>query len=103
MERIPKEPSPLFGICPRAFELAKKYHPQWKALSQAGQKLMARNGYQVLGPELDSPAKFIVCWTENGELKGGTSQALRIAKDWNNLWFEDAIRKLEDFVGFTVL
>jgi hypothetical protein len=44
--------------------------------------LMARNCYQVLGQNLDTPVDFIVCYTPD-EYKGGTSQALRIARDLN--------------------
>lgn len=39
-----------------------------------------RNASQILGWRLDIPSKFVVCWTEGGQLKGGTSQALRMAK-----------------------
>jgi len=62
----------------RAFEIAEKYHPYWHNLKQGGQKLQARNSHQVLGIDLETPSNFIVCYT-NG--KGGTQQALRIARD----------------------
>lgn len=62
--------------------LARRYHPNYEALSQGAKKLMARNGYQVLGVDLQTPADFIVCYTENGEIKGGTGQALRMAADY---------------------
>ena len=44
---------------------------------------MARNSYQVLGYDLNTPSSFIVCYTKNGKLTGGTAQALKIAKDYN--------------------
>jgi len=31
---------------------------------------------------LKDPSDFIVCYTENGKMKGGTAQALRIAEDY---------------------
>jgi hypothetical protein len=40
---------------------------------------MARNAMQVLGPDLDTPSKVVVCWTKNGKTSGGTGQALRIS------------------------
>jgi len=74
--------SSLYGIDPEAFDIAKKYHPAWDRLGKKGQRLIARNGYQVLGEDLKTPVDFIVCWTEGGKMVGGTAQALRIAKDF---------------------
>jgi len=64
-------------------DLVKKYHPNFSRLSQAGRKLMSRNSNQVLGPDLNDPVDFILCWTKDGKASGGTGQALRMAKDYN--------------------
>ena len=40
---------------------------------------MARNSYQVLGKNLDTPCNFIICYHQNS---GGTMQAVRIAKHY---------------------
>ena len=56
-----------------AFESVYKFHPNPAALTRGVQKLHARN-YQVV-----REARFIICWTPNGEITGGTGQALRIA------------------------
>lgn len=66
-----------------AFDLAKQYHPAWENLSQAGQKLMARNCHQVLGQNLDDPVAFILCWTPKGSGSGGTGQAIRLARAYS--------------------
>lgn len=63
-----------------AEEIARKHHPTWKKLSPSFRMIMTRNTYQVLGKDLDTPSKFIICYT-NG--KGGTMQALRIAKTYH--------------------
>lgn len=63
--------------------LAKKYHPNWPNLGSRGRDFMARNAYQVLGFCLDRPADFILCYTPNGKIVGGTGQALRMANDLN--------------------
>lgn len=68
---------------PKAFKIAKQFHPYWYNLSQGAQKLQARNSHQVLGEDLNTPSKFIICWTKNGNGSGGTGQAIRIAKYWN--------------------
>lgn len=63
-----------------ATDSVDKYHPCPDNFSGAVRKLMARNYRQVVGKnQLDS--SFILCWTPNGETKGGTAQAIRIAKD----------------------
>jgi hypothetical protein len=67
----------------QTFELAAKYHPAWNYLSYGAKCLMARNGMQVLGRNLNEPVLFIVCYSLGGLKHGGTSQALRIAHDRN--------------------
>jgi hypothetical protein len=69
-----------------ALELARSIHPAWERLSVGAQRLHARNCHQLLGPQLDSPARLVICWTPDGSLDGaarrtgGTGQALRIAR-----------------------
>lgn len=72
--------SPLYAITEQALLLARTYHPNWDKCNDAARKLLARNGYQVFGNDLNTPADLIVCWTKDGQEKGGTSQAIRIAK-----------------------
>lgn len=71
-----------------AMDIAKKYHPNFYALKPAAKSLMARNSYQVLGSDLQTPSSFVVCYTEGGQRGGGTGQALRIASD-NNIMICD--------------
>lgn len=73
--------SELFGPSQPAFDLAAKYHPAWDSLKQGGKCCIARNCYQVLGADLATPAKMVICWTHDGEASGGTGQAIRIAND----------------------
>ncbi len=61
--------------------IAKRFHPAWSNLTQGVKKLMMRNSYQVLGQTLAEPSSFVVCYTNPN--KGGTTQALRIAKEYN--------------------
>ena len=68
----------------RAFDIAREHHPNWSGLRCGGRALHARNCHQVLGPTLDRPAAFAVCWTPDGSLDGrgpntgGTGRALRL-------------------------
>lgn len=78
-----KSDSKLVVSDAKAFELGKKFHPNWDRLSDGAKKLQARNCHQVLGADLETPSRLIVCWTKNGSGQGGTGQALRIAKYYN--------------------
>ena len=90
--------SVLFNPTPEAFNLAQKYHPNWSRLSYGAKKLMARNCHQVLGIDLKTPVKFIVCWTKDGKATGGTGQALRMAEDLKipvyNLYYKDTLDRI---------
>lgn len=89
-------------IVEKSSEIAKKYHPSWFSLSDAGKKLMTRNTFQILGSDLQTPVKFVICWTRGGGIKGGTGQAMRIAKDHGipifNLYNKDAVYKIKLFI-----
>ncbi len=67
----------------QALTLAQQFHPAWDRCSSGARKLHARNCHQILGPTLDDPVKFVLCWTEGGKETGGTSQALRIAHHYD--------------------
>jgi hypothetical protein len=70
-----------------ACELGARFHPAWDGLGRDARRLLARDGHQVLGANLKTPARLIVCWTPDGSLdgtgplSGGSGQALRIAHD----------------------
>lgn len=74
------------------------FHPNPSALSPYARKLMNRNAMQILGANGNDPVEFVACWTEGGKLKGGTAQALRIAKFYNipvyNLALDGALEAL---------
>lgn len=64
-----------------AMKLSAKYHPAWHRCSDFAKKLHGRNAMILLGQNLDTPVKFVVCYTTDGLASGGTGQALRIAQD----------------------
>lgn len=63
-----------------AYDIAGQFHPNWYNLKDAAKKLMARNSYQILGIDLNTPSSLVICWTKGGKEIGGTAQAIRIAK-----------------------
>ena len=81
-------PSPLHNISKAALEYAADiYGPRWQYLKRPVKNLMARNIYQVLGENLDTPSDCVVCWTPDGCISagdrsaktGGTGQAITCA------------------------
>lgn len=71
-----------------ATEIAMQHHPAWESLSDSERQLMARNVFQVLGLDLASPSRFVLCWTPRHTLdgrgavcdgSGGTGLAVRVA------------------------
>ena len=72
----------FLGVSDKSLKLAEKYHPAWNNCSPGAKKLHARNCHQILGKNLDSLSSLVICWTKGGKFVGGTSQALRIAKDF---------------------
>lgn len=71
-----------------SYHIASKFHPSWFTIKkQAVKDLMARNVMQAIGPDLNSPSKFVICWTPDGCIHhrdrtfetGGTGQAISIA------------------------
>lgn len=67
------------GVTEAARNMASQYHGKWNQLPDSHRTLHSRNCYQVLDRDLKTPVTAVVCWTEGGQLKGGTAQALKIA------------------------
>lgn len=80
--------SDLYNVCEDAEKIAKQFHPgNWNTFKPAIRKLHSRNVYQVLGQDLNTPSKFLLCWTsdycESHQTRtirtGGTGTAISIA------------------------
>lgn len=63
--------------------IARLLHPNGKNLDPYSLDLHARNTYQILGLNLDTPVEFVICYTAKGLGGGGTGQAIRLAKMLN--------------------
>ena len=62
---------------------AAQFHPAWDRCSQGVRKLHGRNMHIILGADLQTPVSFVVCWTVDGAIIGGTGVALRCAMQHN--------------------
>lgn len=86
-----------------AIELASRFHPTWDACSPIARKLHGRNSMIILGSDLNSPVKFVICYTPDGSDSGGTGLGIRIAKNFNipvfNLFHTDTRDRLDKFIG----
>ena len=93
---------------PAAMAIAEQFHPAWERLSAGARKLMARNVHQILGVDLQTPVKFVICWTPDGAetrttiQTGGTGQAIRVAIAHGipvfNLANADALERLKSIL-----
>ena len=53
---------------PAAFARAARHHPDWTRLALGDRARHARDVHLLLGPGLDAPAAFVLCWTADGAL-----------------------------------
>jgi hypothetical protein len=65
---------------PAAEDLAGLYHPNWGACRPYVRSLHGRNSMILMGENLDTPVDFVVCWTPEGVITGGTGQSIRMAQ-----------------------
>lgn len=79
--------------------IARLAHPNWAALKEGSRKMMCRNVNQLMGQKGDVQSDFIICWTKNGQITGGTGQALRLADAFDipvfNLAKDNALDELQ--------
>lgn len=84
---VPKRDFDNWG---RAVNIVKELHPN-KNLTDMQMMYLARDVYQVLGKDLQTPSDLVICWTEDGASElhqltrktGGTAMALRVAFRYN--------------------
>lgn len=50
----------------RAFAVAKMFHPTFDSMKKGIQAFLAKNARLILGDKVNSPALFLLCWTEDG-------------------------------------
>jgi hypothetical protein len=65
---------------PAAIELAGTIHPAWNLCDDYARKLHGRNCMIILGPNLDEPVEFVVCWQDPYMDRGGTRLGMRLAE-----------------------
>ncbi|AGH32232.1 DprA-like DNA recombination-mediator protein [Vibrio phage 11895-B1] len=82
----------------------------WKPMKQGAKKLHTRNVYQLLGQDLATPSRFVLCWAKPKDkdrktehVQGGTGTAVKLGIDNGveiiNLYWEDQRKRVEDWVN----
>jgi hypothetical protein len=77
--RLDDETRRRVAIRRRARAMAEEAHPAWHMCGTGARAMHTRNVHQVLGMDLDSPVRFAIAWTVDGNATGGTGQAIRIS------------------------
>lgn len=90
----------------QAEKIASETHPAWERCKEGAKKLHTRNVYQVLGQDLATPSRFVICWAkpvgDKGHVQGGTATAVKLALDNGieviNLYHQEHCRRIEGWV-----
>ena len=86
--------------------IASETHPAWHRCKQGAKKLHTRNVYQLLGQDLNTPSRFVICWAEpsgkSGHVKGGTATAVKLGIDNGveiiNLYHTEHLERVKKWV-----
>ena len=78
----------------------------WKPMKQGAKHLHTRNVYQLLGQDLSTPSRFVICYAEpkgkEGHVKGGTATAVKLGIDNGveiiNLYHEEQRKRVEAWI-----
>lgn len=100
----------LYDSTQEAEDIVSKLHKSWRSVSHIARKLHGRNAFQVLGRDLKTPSKFLICWTKDGAIShkersiatGGTGTAISVADIYGipvfNLKREDHYRRITKWI-----
>lgn len=89
----------------RAADIARDVAAHFDGQSEWTQRRYARNTYQVLREDLNSPTDFVLFWAEEKGMKvqGGTAIAYRVARRYGvptfNLWNESVLEEVCGALG----
>ena len=79
----PKEIFTAYEATNDAINYVRKYYnaQSFEGKPRYVQRLLGRNAMIILGKNLDTPSKFVVCWTPGAKPVGGTGLGLKIAEE----------------------
>ena len=94
--------SGLYDIPEEAYKIASQILPEYSSCTDAIKRLKSRNMLQILGQDLNTPVEFVICWTQDGKLRGGTAAAIRLAYLREIRVFNLALNKDLEYIRHTI-
>lgn len=95
--------SAFYTQAEETIEIVKNIHPAFNRLTPGALKMHCRNVHQVLGRDLKTPSLFLLYWTKDGNITGGSSTAINLALKYNipikNLYQEYKSEKTKRTLG----
>lgn len=96
----------LYSTHEEAKRIAQDLHGAWEKLGNGGQLLHTRNVFQILGEDLNSQVRMVICYAKpvgnQGAVKGGTNTAVKLAllkgADVINLATEGGLARINAFL-----
>lgn len=97
-------------VLPEALEMVKQYHGAFDSQKDSIKTIIGRGAHLVLGQDLRSPVRFVVCWSQDGlenakdrsAKSGYIGIPVSIASSMKipvfNLKNPDALRRLNEFL-----
>jgi hypothetical protein len=89
----------------KARKMAEEIHPAWERCGKGAKAMHARNVLQLLGDDLQTPSKFLICWapmTGEDTISGGTSTAWELGKKHNvprfNINNPDDLERIQEWL-----
>lgn len=79
-DREEEESVYIRGACSEARKMAQAVHPAWFVCQEASMCFHTRNVYQFFGLDLETPSRFVICWTPGGFMEGGTRTVMELAR-----------------------
>lgn len=84
-----------------AHQDAAAHQPGWEGCNGSARLLLARNSLIVRGHDMQTHILFLVCWTERGQVIGGTGQTMRVCASAGipifNLWNPECEKLVLEF------
>lgn len=98
--------TPKMSNYKQAAKIAEETHPAWDKCSRGARALHTRNVYQLLGKDLATPSRFVICWAKptgvGDNVKGGTGTAVKLGivngAEIINLYHEHNIKRMTKFL-----
>lgn len=56
--------------------IVKPFHPTFDSMTDAVKAIIARHAHVILGPDLNTPVDFLICWSQDG-IENGDKRSIK--------------------------